>query len=122
MYNIINHVEDVFKILKQRGFSYEVPRQTFITELKRSTSIFSEKTLNNWIKNFAELGYIRIKNSYTFELCKDFHHPYEFESDKVVKPVPDDPEDIEKEIARNIENVDKVLKNISDNAKISKEK
>lgn len=122
MYNIISHVEDVFKVLKARGYNYEVPRQVFMIELKRSTSVFSDKTLTKWIKNFAELGYIRVKNSYTFELCKDFEHPYEFENDEIVKPIPDTEGDIERQISKNIENIDKVLNNITKDAKVRKEK
>ena len=78
MYNIIKDLEEVFKTLDTRGLSYEVPRAMLIAELKRQTSVFTDKTIIKWLKTFVELGYIKIKTPYTYERCVSFDAPYVF--------------------------------------------
>lgn len=78
MYNILGHLREVFNLLDRRGFQYEIPRNVFMAELKRSTSIFNDKTLNRWMHSFKELGYVRIKNAVILERCLNFDSPYIF--------------------------------------------
>ena len=78
MYNILKHVEEAFEVLDKRGFAYEVPRKIFVAEIKRSSSVFTERTIAKWMRNFKELGYIRIKSPTVLERCISFDSPYVF--------------------------------------------
>lgn len=78
MYNILKHVDEVFEVLNRRGFQYEIPQRVFVAEIKRATSVFSETTINRWMKTFKELGYIRTKGAGVLERCIDFNNPYVF--------------------------------------------
>jgi len=82
MYNIIKHLEDVFKNLERQGFTYQIPRKMLIAEIKRSTSVFNEKTLAHWLKSFVEMGYLRTVSPLVFERCLDFNNPYVFHDGK----------------------------------------
>lgn len=78
MYNIIKHLNEIFVRLEAQGYMYEIPKKLFMAELKRSTSVFNEKTLGKWIRSFVEMGYIRLKNPFVFERCISFDKPYLF--------------------------------------------
>lgn len=82
MYNILRDLEEVFKTLDRRGLSFQVPRNMFIAEVKRATSVFNDKTIAKWLKNFIELGYIRTTSNFViFERCVSFENPYVFEAE-----------------------------------------
>jgi len=82
MYNIINHLKEALESLERQGFTYEIPRKLLIAEIKRTTSVFNEKTLANWTRSFVEMGYIRVKSPVVFERCVTFDKSYVFMTGK----------------------------------------
>lgn len=120
MYNILNHLREVFEALDKRGFQYEVPKNMFIAELKRSTSIFNDRTLNRWMHNFKELGYIKMKNPSILERCIDFDNPYVFSTGSDYDSAFSHSVDMQVQVDKPIEDIDAEISRMK-NAKVKKE-
>jgi hypothetical protein len=86
MWNLLKYLPEIFKQTKARGYLYEIPMNVFRSEMKRTTGVMTDKTVNSWLKYLQELGYIKTHGTGIVELCTDVNKPYHFLSDELDKP------------------------------------